>query len=338
MVYAGDFTVTAPDTGKYKKGQSFPGAGYGWLQIKVMDNVGGSDINVTVSYVDQGGNAEIANTPTLIPASTYKDTFIDVILNPGDLGAREVTDASITGGVAGDIFEFHLFYFSKSIGSQKSVKELFLIETQSGRVGTGKAVDENKSFTDQAINPQIQSPVPVLKVDKVFFEPEPLTGTEFIMKMQGFIRCLYHAWLAETLAGRVHNSRIIRNYRAWLESVVGQVVSGHVRDQDNSLIQNAFKVLLTSSFSFGRDIMGDVDPQTAVYQVFMKDTIYDRSFLLVNDPNLKNDLLYRQHGSLSLDGRERIDVIDLKFERKDESLKRIRLGRKKKGESGLYFG
>lgn len=108
-----------------------------------------------------------------------------------------------------------------------------------------------------------------------------------------------------------------------------------MRDQDNSLLQNAFKVMLTSSFSFGKDIMSDVDSQTSVYQVFMKDTIYDRSFLLVNDPNLKKDLLYRQYGSLNLDGRQRIDVIDLKFERKDESSKRLMLGFRKKGMVGL---
>ncbi len=159
-----------------------------------------------------------------------------------------------------------------------------------------------------------------------------------IPRILQFIRALDQAWLEETMSGRLSNAKKILFSKAWLESLVGQVVSGHVRDQDNSLLQNAFKVMLTSSFSFGKDIMGDVDPQTAVYQVFMKDTIYDRSFLLVNDPNLKKDLLYRQYGSLNLDGRQRIDVIDLKFERKDESSKRIRLGRKKKGESGLYFG
>lgn len=338
MVYAGDFTVTAPDTGKYKKGQSFPGAGYGWLQIKVMDNVGGSDINVTVSYVDQDGNAEIANTPTLIPASTYKDTFIDVILNPGDLGAREVTDASITGGVAGDVFEFHLFYFGKSIGARSSLKYSFIAETQSGRIGTGKAVDGSKSIQPTGANPRIQVPILLTHADRSAFEPEPLSSRELIPKIMQFIRSLDQAWLEETLSGRLANAERIVFSRAWLESLVGQVVSGHVRDQDNSLLQNAFKVLLTSSFSFGKDIMGDVDTQTSVYQVFMKDTIYDRSFLLVNDPSLKKDLLYRQHGSLNLDGRQRIDVIDLKFERKDESSKRIRLGRKKKGESGLYFG
>ncbi len=153
-----------------------------------------------------------------------------------------------------------------------------------------------------------------------------------------FIRALDQAWLAESLSGRLENAKTIRYSKSWLESLVGQVVSGHVRDQDNSLLQNAFKVLLTSSFSFGKDIMGDVDPVTAVYQIFMKDTIYDKSFLLVNDPSLKKDLLYRQYGSLSLDGRQRIDVIDLKFERKEESSKRIRIGKRKRGEGGLYFG
>jgi hypothetical protein len=55
----------------------------------------------------------------------------------------------------------------------------------------------------------------------------------------------------------------------------------------------------------------------------------------VNDPNLKKDLLYRQYSSLNLDGRQRIDAIDLKFERKEELLKRLMLGFRKKGLVGL---
>jgi hypothetical protein len=181
----------------------------------------------------------------------------------------------------------------------------------------------------------LQVPILLTHANRDAFEPEPLSNREMIPKILQFIRALDQSWLEESLSGRLENAKRIRFSRAWLDSLVGQVVSGHVRDQDNSLLQNAFKVMLTSSFSFGKDIMGDVDPQTAVYQVFMKDTIYDRSFLLVNDPTLKKDLLYRQYGSLSLDGRQRIDMIDLKFERRDESTKRLVLGFRKKGMVGL---
>ena len=120
--------------------------------------------------------------------------------------------------------------------------------------------------------------------------------------------------------------------RGWDERVVGQIVSGHVLDQDGSFIKNAFKVLLISSYSSGKEVMGDVNPQTSVYQVFLKPTLYDRSYLLISDPVKR---LYEQHGSIDLDGRQRIDVIDLKFERKEESARRIRIRFRKKGKVGL---
>jgi hypothetical protein len=137
------------------------------------------------------------------------------------------------------------------------------------------------------------------------------------------------------ITGTKRFMKAMRMAKGWDERVVGQVVSGHVLDQDNSFIKNAFKVLLISSFSSGKEVMGDVDPQTSVYQVFLKPTIYDKSYLLISDPVKR---LYEQHGSIDLDGNQRIDVIDLKFERKDESTKRVRIGKRKKGDSGLYFG
>lgn len=77
--------------------------------FKSTDNVGGSDINVTVIYVDQDGNIETASHSTRIPADILKDTLIDVTLNSGDTGVKDVIGVSITGGVAGDAFELHLF-------------------------------------------------------------------------------------------------------------------------------------------------------------------------------------------------------------------------------------
>lgn len=57
---------------------------------------------------------------------------------------------------------------------------------------------------------------------------------------------------------------------SWLESVVGQVVSGYCRDQNENIIINAVKVVLTSSTTDGMDVLGSVVPGTGLYQLFVK--------------------------------------------------------------------
>ncbi len=53
--------------------------------------------------------------------------------------------------------------------------------------------------------------------------------------------------------------------KAWLESLMGQVMNGHVRDQENSSpMKNASQVMLTPSFRFDNDIIDDFNPQATV--------------------------------------------------------------------------
>ena len=83
----------------------------------------------------------------------------------------------------------------------------------------------------------------------------------------------------------------------WLESVVGQVVSGYVRDQNENIILNGFKVVITSTYAFGLDSMGTVDPPTGFYQLFIKSTIYDNRWLMAALNTGKTfDIAYRKYG------------------------------------------
>ncbi len=84
---------------------------------------------------------------------------------------------------------------------------------------------------------------------------------------------------------------------SWLESVVGQVIHGYVRDQNENIILNAFKVIITSTYAYGLDSMGTVDPATGFYELFVKSTIYDDRWLIAHLNTGKTfDIAYRKYG------------------------------------------
>ncbi|MCX9085519.1 MAG: hypothetical protein OIN87_12070, partial [Candidatus Methanoperedens sp.] len=83
---------------------------------------------------------------------------------------------------------------------------------------------------------------------------------------------------------------------SWLESIVGQVVSGYVRDQSENLILNGIKIVISSSSTSGVDQMNSVNPTTAFYQVFVKNAKYDNRYLLVNQDGKTFDLAYSAYG------------------------------------------
>jgi hypothetical protein len=96
-------------------------------------------------------------------------------------------------------------------------------------------------------------------------------------------------------------SKYWRIVSSWLESVVGQVIHGYVRDQDEAIILNGFKVVITSSYAFGLDNMGSCDPNTGWYELFVKSTIYDNRWLMAHLNTGKTfDLAYRKYGTPAL--------------------------------------
>lgn len=93
-------------------------------------------------------------------------------------------------------------------------------------------------------------------------------------------------WIDETVAGRLLRSVTISFSRSMLENIL----RGLVKEQDYSMIKTAFKVLLTSSDNPEKDVIGEVEVETAVYGALMKDDVYDNCFILVSDPVLKRSV------------------------------------------------
>jgi hypothetical protein len=92
-----------------------------------------------------------------------------------------------------------------------------------------------------------------------------------------------------------------------MESVVGQVVSGYVRDQNENIILDGIKMVITSSITSGVDQMNPVNPITGFYQIFVKNTKYDNRYLLVNKEGKTFDLAYSKYGLPDIiDGTTRV--------------------------------
>lgn len=91
--------------------------------------------------------------------------------------------------------------------------------------------------------------------------------------------------------------RLLALGKTWSESVVGIVMSGYVRDQDNVIITNGVKVVLESTWVFGKDTMGAVNPDTGFYQIFVKDAKYDKRHLILQVSGKTTNLSLSEYGS-----------------------------------------
>ena len=100
------------------------------------------------------------------------------------------------------------------------------------------------------------------------------------------------AFLIDTLSWRSWTAKQFLFFKSWAESVVGQVVSGYVRDQNENIILNGIKIVITSSITSGVDQMNPANPTTGFYQIFVKNTKYDNRYLLVEIEGKTFDLAY----------------------------------------------
>ncbi|MDP2217411.1 MAG: hypothetical protein Q8J68_09005 [Methanolobus sp.] len=117
------------------------------------------------------------------------------------------------------------------------------------------------------------------------------------------------------LSYREFLAALFRITRSWAESVVGVVMSGYVQDQNGNVILHAYKLILESSNVPDRDIMGQVNPENGVFQVFVQEAMYDRRWLLVEYEGKAANIALAGYGTPAvLDGTKGpVDNQDLQF-------------------------
>ena len=117
------------------------------------------------------------------------------------------------------------------------------------------------------------------------------------------------------LSYREFLAALFRIDRSWAESVVGVVMSCVARDQNGAPILRAYKIILESNSVPDRDIMGQVNPENGIFQLFIPDAMYDPRWLLVEYERKAANIDLAGYGTPAvLDGTKGpVDNQDLQF-------------------------
>ncbi len=124
--------------------------------------------------------------------------------------------------------------------------------------------------------------------------------------------CVGGDYFSEPPTGREHIARLYMLFGSWLESVVGQVVSGYVQNVNGDTIRNALSMILLSPTSTGTTPGGTstvsaVNPNTGLYQTFLKSVIYDKRYLIIRI-GVRNITLEGAGIPTAIDGRQHLDI------------------------------
>ncbi len=293
-VVFGTLSVTAPNTATYTDVNSISTGGL-ILYIRPIINVGGSGIGIGFTYINQFGTTKTTTINTAISSSTTAGSHIPVVLEPGDTGIRDIISISyFAGGTAGDQLSFESW--NEGLGAPPF--GLILTDPHNRNI-PGSYMPEpypfdfNGNFFDLSItmpefynsNPVIPIPIDI-SISNIteFLSPEIVDRglsaiEENVSRTTNIIE-----WIPE-ISGRDVTGIELYIFRSWLESVVGQVLSGYIQNISGEVIRNAFSLILTSpptdTYPSGITAVADVNPNTGLYQAFLKNVIYNKRYIIV---------------------------------------------------------
>jgi len=119
------------------------------------------------------------------------------------------------------------------------------------------------------------------------------------------------SWIPEPLSGNDYNGKIFFVFKSWIESVVGQVLSGYVQNANGEVIRNAFSMILmsppTDTNPSGVTATAEVNPDNGLYQAFLKKVIYDQRYIIVKI-GIKNIALEGTGIPTVIDGNQQLPI------------------------------
>ena len=157
--------------------------------------------------------------------------------------------------------------------------------------------------------------------------PSPLSGYIHVKREYPYIRvcprttpgypallpgCAGGDYLPESLSGKQLPAKRFAILKTWLESVVGQVISGYVQNVNGDVIKNAFSMVLMSTTPTemtpaGVSTVMNVNPDTGLYQAFLKKVIYDKRYVIIKI-GVKNVALEGVGIPTFIDGSEKLEI------------------------------
>lgn len=207
-------------------------------------------------------------------------------IGPGGTSITFITDLTVpnTGGFTG--YYYRIKMFMSGDGMTTPILTSIRAETIVYLTSDDTLLVISQNTDGSAVNPEntpgSAGPLEVMaEIDggHVMF---PTSGNEYTGNIIDFIKALFDGNIPPTLSKRAE--AILRRFlvvASFPEAVFGQKVSGYVLDQDDNIITDAAKLVITSSVNPSLDIMTEVDPITGFYQAFFGNTTYDARYLLI---------------------------------------------------------
>lgn len=294
--------VTTPGNMTFTKLGSIPSGGFR-LFIVPTKNVGSNGIDIGFVYINQFGVLKITSVTTAVAPTTTAGTHIQAVLEAGDTGIRELMSATINpaGGTVADSLSFESwneglgrspYDISKTDPFDRAMPGAHVYEPY---IGEWKGIDY--PFLSVIPTPWYMSPSIPIPI-QVFENRAPITGwLPDVIIDRPTMAILWDfaddlgarkeivSWISEPLSGRDITGKPFFVFKSWLESVVGQVLSGYVQNVNGEIIKNAFSMILisppTDTNPSGVTATADVNPDNGLYQAFLKKVVYDKRYIIV---------------------------------------------------------
>lgn len=334
-VVFGNINIISPGNATFTDGSSIPTGGLRLFIVPTI-NVGNNGIDLGFTYINQFGTQKTTSVTTAVAPNTTSGSHVQVVLEAGDTGIQDIISVAINpgGGSTGDSLSFESW--NEGIGRPPipiTSTEPFnraavypdgipahIFEPYIG-LWKGKSFEMLDTFPLVPImyysDPQIPVPIIFSKSAITDWIPEVMTGREMaaiLVQLADNVNARKEivSWVAEPLSGHDYNARMLSIFRSWIESVVGQVLSGYVQNVDGQVIKNAFSVVLMSTAPTvtspgGTSTTADTNPDTGLYQAFLKKVVYDSRYLIVR-VGLKNVALQGAGIPAIVDGNQQLPL------------------------------
>lgn len=287
-VVFGTASITAPSTITFTPGSSIPTGGY-YLYILPTVNIGSAPMDIGFTYTNQYGVLKTTTVTTSVLGGTTSGTRIRVALNAGDIGIQSLIGInSFGGGTAGETLSFESW--NEGTGSQpfdytlsnpidRSLPGTFLPEPIIAQFN-GSSFDPSTIIPDFYISEPPNVVMDITGSNLVAFIPKLIIDRGIDIKDETVSVRDMVDWIPETLTRTITGLDFFI-FKSWLESVVGQVVSGYITNTNNEIIANAIKLVLVSTTTADVDTITTVDPVTGLYQAAIKNVVYDQRYIII---------------------------------------------------------
>lgn len=314
-VIFGSGVVASPGNITYTDGASITGAGYR-LFILSKKNMGPNGADFGFTYRNQYGELKTTSITTAVAPFTTGGTRIQAVLEAGDVGVQDVVNATIISGNAKDEFSFESYNegsgrlplpIGNTLPFDRNAPGSRLDDPFANQF-KGRIIEAQKSVpTLQYLNP-IKVPIEIGISGWVAWIADAVVNRGIPARfIDPSSRGIVVLRVLEPLSNRVFAGTVIDVIRTWLESVVGQVVSGYVTNMKGDIIRNATTVIIISSGRSEFNQAGNVT-DTGLYQLFIKGVIYDKRYLMVKVSATKTAGLTGAGYPVQIDGTKPLPI------------------------------